>query len=153
VSSSGLIDNSQQLNNSAAWNEPKPDSVFLEGPRATDVLIGTRAIHSHLAEILELRRRCRQEDDLTTEPEYFFAAHTLPNRRCAAVLIRQDQELKACVFFYEHTRYGIGLGLFRGGDYVGESLVVAPAALHVHYVHLATQALLKQWRIHGSASP
>jgi hypothetical protein len=149
VSSSGLIDNSQQLNNSAAWNESKPDSVFLDGPRAAHVLIGNRAIHSHLAEILELRRRCDQEDDLTTQPEYFFAAQTLPNRRCAAVLIRKDQELKACVLFYEHTRYGIGLGLFRGGDYVGESLVVAPEALHVPYVHLAAQALLKQWRIHG----
>ena len=149
MSSSGLIDNSQQLNNSAAWSEPKPDSVFLDGPRATEVLIGNHAIHSHLAEILELRRRCGQEDDLTTEPEYFFASHTLPNRRCSAVLIRKDQELKACVLFYEHTRYGIGLGLFRGGDYAGESLVVAPEALHVHYVHLATQALLKQWRIHG----
>jgi hypothetical protein len=149
VSSSGLIDNSQQLNNSAAWNESKPDSMFLDGPRAAHVLIGNRAIHSHLAEILELRRRCDQEDDLTTQPEYFFAAQTLPNRRCAAVLIRKDQELKACVLFYEHTRYGIGLGLFRGGDYVGESLVVAPEALHVPYVHLAAQALLKQWRIHG----
>jgi hypothetical protein len=149
VSSSGLIDNSQQLNTSTVWNEPKPGSVFLDGPRATHVLIGKRAIHSHLGEILELRRRCHQEDDLTTEPEYFFAAQTVPNRRCAAVLIRKDQELKACVFFYEHTRYGIGLGLFRGGDYVGESLIVAPEALRVHYVHLATQALLKQWRIHG----
>jgi hypothetical protein len=144
-----LIDNSQQLNTSAAWNETTPGSVFLDGPRATHVLIGNRAIHAHLAEILELRRRCHQEDDLTTEPEYFFAAQTLPNRRCAAVLIRQDQELKACVFFYEHTRYGIGLGLFRGGDYVGESLIVAPEILHAHYVHLATQALLQQWRIHG----
>ncbi len=149
MSSSGLIDNSQQLNASAAWNESRPGSVFLDGPRATHVLIGNRAIHSHLAEILELRRHCDQEDDLTTHPEYFFAAQTLPNRRCAAVLIRQDQELKACVFFYEHTRYGIGLGLFRGGDYVGESLVVAPEALHAQYVHLATQALLKQWWIHG----
>jgi hypothetical protein len=149
VSSSGLIDNSQQLNNSAAWNESRPESAFLDGPRATHVLIGKRAIHSHLAEILELRRRCHQEDDLTTQPEYFFAAQTLPNRRCAAVLIRMDQELKACVFFFEHTRYGIGLGLFRGGDYVGESLVVAPETLHVQYVHLATQALLKQWWIHG----
>jgi hypothetical protein len=144
-----LIDNSQQLNDTAVWHEPKSGPVFLDGPRATEVLIGKRAIHSHLAEILELRRRCGQEDDLTTQPEYFFAAHTLPNRRCAAVLIRRDQELNACVFFYEHTRYGIGLGLFRGGDYAGESLVVAPEALHVHYVHLATQALLKQWRIHG----
>jgi hypothetical protein len=149
VSSSGLIDNSQQLNDSAVWNGLKSDFVFLEGPRTTQVVIGNRAIHSHLADILELRRRCHQEDDLTTEPECFFAANTLPNRRCAAVLIRKDQELEACVLFYEHTRYGIGLGLFRGGDYVGESLVVAPEAHRVHYVHLATEALLSQWRIHG----
>ena len=77
-----------------------------------------------MAEILELRRRCGQEDDLTTDPEYFIAANTLANRRCAAVLIRRDRELEACVLFYEHTRLGIGLGLFRGGDYIGESLVV-----------------------------
>jgi hypothetical protein len=65
------------------------------------------------------------------------------------VLIRRDQGLAACVLFYEHCRFGIGLGLFRGGDYIGESLVVAPEALEVHYVHLATQALLKKWRVHG----
>jgi hypothetical protein len=53
-------------------------------------------------------------------------------------------ELEACVLFYEHTRLGVGLGLFRGGDYIGESLVAGPEALRVHYVHLATQALLKE---------
>ena len=149
MSSSGLIDNSQRLDDSALWNESKADSAFIDGPRAAQVVIGNREIHAHLAEILELRRRYGREDDLTTEPEYFFAANTLTNRRCAAVLIRKDQELEACVLFYEHCRFGIGLGLFRGGDYIGESLVVAPEALEVHYVHLATQALLKKWRVHG----
>jgi hypothetical protein len=149
VSSSGLIDNSQRLDESALWNESKADSAFIDGPRAAQVVIGNREIHAHLAEILELRRRYGREDDLTTEPEYFFAANTLTNRRCAAVLIRRDQKLEACVLFYEHCRFGIGLGLFRGGDYIGESLVVAPEALEVHYVHLATQALLKKWRVHG----
>jgi hypothetical protein len=65
------------------------------------------------------------------------------------VLIRRDRELEACVLFYEHTRLGIGIGLFRGGDYVGESLVVGREPLRATYVHLATQALLKKWRIHG----
>lgn len=32
---------------------------------------------------------------------------------------------------------------------MGDSLVIASDALRVHYVHLATQALLKHWRIHG----
>ena len=73
----------------------------------------------------------------------------LPNRRCAAVLIRRDRELEACVLFYEHCRFGIGLGLFRGGDYIGESLVAGPKALRVQYVNLAIQALLRKWHIHG----
>ena len=106
--------------------------------RTTQLVIGNRELRSCLAEILELRRRCGQEDDLTTEPEYFIAANTLANRRCAAVLIRREQELEACVLFYEHTRLGIGLGLFRGGDYIGESLVAGPETYRVHYVHLAS---------------
>jgi hypothetical protein len=44
---------------------------------------------------------------------------------------------------------GVGLGLFRGGDYIGESLVAGPEAHRVHYVHLASQALLKERRVHG----
>ena len=112
-------------------------------------MIGNRELHSCLPEIFELRRRCGQEDDLTTEPQYFIAANTLANRRCAAVLIRREGKLEACVLFFEHTRLGVGLGLFRGGDYIGESLVAGPSAHRVHYVHLATQVLLKQRRIHG----
>jgi hypothetical protein len=144
-----LIDHSQQLHVSPVRDDARTAYPFLDGPKETKLLIGNRALRSHLAEILELRRRCGQEDDLTTEPEYFMAANTLANRRCAAVLIRRDRELEACVLFYEHTRLGVGIGLFRGGDYIGESLVVGRPELHVTYVHLATQALLKKWRIHG----
>jgi hypothetical protein len=102
--------------------------LFSDSARTTDLLLGNQALRGHMAEIRRLRQRCAQEDDLTTDPEYFIAANTLANRRCAAVLVRRDQELEACVFFYEHTRLGIGLGLFRGGDYIGESLVAGPAA-------------------------
>jgi hypothetical protein len=149
VSSRGLIDHSQQLPAGTVRGEVRAASTFIDGPRETELLIGNAALRRHLAEVLELRRRCGQEDDLTTEPEYFMAANTLANRRCSAVLIRRDRELEACVLFYEHTRLGIGIGLFRGGDYIGESLVVGREPLRATYVHLATQALLKKWRIHG----
>lgn len=139
----------QRLDGSTVGHEPRALSRLGDCARVTKLVIGNRELHSCLAEILELRRRCGQEDDLTTEPEYFIAANTLPNRRCAAVLIRREQQLEACVLFYEHTRLGIGLGLFRGGDYIGESLVTGPEAHRVQYVHLATEALLKERRIHG----
>jgi hypothetical protein len=149
VSSRGLIDQSQQLPAGIVCGEVRATSTFMDGPRETELLIGNGELRRHLAEVLELRRRCGQEEDLTTEPEYFMAANTLSNRRCSAVLIRRDRELEACVLFYEHTRFGIGIGLFRGGDYIGESLVVGRESLRATYVHLATQALLRKWRIHG----
>jgi hypothetical protein len=144
-----LIDHDQQSATVTVRDEVRATSTFIDGPRETELLIGNGTLRRHLAEVLELRRRCGQQDDLTTEPEYFMAANTLANRRCSAVLIRRDRELEACVLFYEHTRLGIGIGLFRGGDYIGESLVAGREAFRVHYVHLATQALLKHWRIHG----
>jgi hypothetical protein len=142
-------EHSRQLDGSAVGDEPRAVPRFYDRKRVTQLLIGNRELHSCLPEIRALRRRCGQEDDLTTEPECFMAANTLANRRCAGVLIRREQELEACVLFYEHTRLRVGLGLFRGGDYIGESLVAGPEAYRVHYVHLATEALLKEWRIHG----
>src|ERR1700761_4647886 len=149
LSSSGLIDHREQLRRGILRDHSRTTFPFLDGPRETELLIGNREVQSNLAQILELRRRCGQENDLTTDPEYFMAANTLRNRRCAAVLIRRDRELEACLLFYEHTRMGIGLGLFRGGDYIGESLMVGREELRVAYLHLATQALMKKWRVHG----
>jgi hypothetical protein len=142
-------DDHQRLAGSTPGIASRAINTFSDCARATQLVIGNRELRSCLAEILELRRRCDQEDDLTTEPQYFMAANALANRRCGAVLIRRERELEACVLFFEHTRLGIGLGLFRGGDYIGESLVAGPSAHRVHYVHLAAQALLKQRRIHG----
>ncbi len=153
ATSSGLADNRHQLDSSVVRNDLRASSFleerFMESPRAAHVVMGNRELLACVEEVRQLRRRCGQQDDLTTDPEYFIAANTLPNRRCAAVLIRQNRELEACVFFYEHTSFGVGLGLFRGGDYIGESLIAGPQALHVQYVHLAIQALLKKGRIHG----
>jgi hypothetical protein len=123
--------------------------MFDAGERTTELMFGEGKIRAYLPAIRELRLRCGQEDDLTTEPQYFIAANTLKGRRVAAVLIRRNHELEACVLLYEHCRFGIGLGLLRGGDYLGESLVTGPERFRVQYVHLAAQALLRHWRIHG----
>jgi hypothetical protein len=117
--------------------------------RTSDLIIGEHKLRPFLEEIRELRLRCGQQDDLTTDPEYFIAANTLRFRRVGAVLIRRNQELEACVFFMEHCVLGVGLGLLDGGDSAGESLVAGAEAFRVEYVHLAAQALLRLWRIHG----
>jgi len=150
VSVPGLMDNSRLVQSPAVLTHVRVAApAYIEGPKSRHLLVGNREILAHLGEIRQLRRRCGLEGDLTTEPEYFIAANTLANRRCAAVLIRQDRELEACVFFYEHTRLGVGLGLYRGGDYIGESLVAGRRELALLYVHMAVQELLRQRHVHG----
>jgi hypothetical protein len=132
-----------------ALKGPRHGPMFDDCERTADLIIGERKIRALFGAIHELRLRCGQEDDLTTDPQYFIAINTLKDRRVAAVLIRRNHELEACVLFYEYCKFGIGLGLLRGGEHMGESLVAGPEAFRVQYVHLATQALLRHWRIHG----
>jgi hypothetical protein len=149
VSITGLMNHSRQVQSAVLTEAPTLAPVMVERPRTRQIVLGNRHILAHLEEIQQLRRRCNQEDDRTTEPEYFLASNTLANRKCAAVLIRQNRTLEACVFFYEHCRFGLGLGLFRGGDYIGESLVVGQPELRLQYIHMATQSLLQQRHVHG----
>jgi hypothetical protein len=122
--------------------------TFDSRTRTTELVIGERNLRAFFPAIRELRLRCGQEDDLTTDPRYFIAANTM-NRRVVAVLIRHNQELEACALFFEHCKFGIGLGIMRGGGYIGENLVAGPEAFRLHYIQLAAQALLQHWRIHG----
>ena len=149
MGSSGLFTTSKPLSDTVLQPNLHTGAGFGDYAHDARVVIGNQELQACLPEIRQLRRVCGQEDDFTTEPEYFIAANTLKNRRCAAVLIRRDRTLEACVLFYEHTCKGVGIGLFRGGDYIGESLVIAPESRRLHYVHLAVQALFKQWRVHG----
>jgi hypothetical protein len=111
-------------------------------------MIGQRNLRALIPAILDLRLSCGQQDDFTTDPRYFIAAHT-QNRRVAAALIRHRQKLEACALFYEHSKCGIGLGIMRGGGYIGENFVIGPEAFRLHYAQLAAQTLLQHWRIHS----
>jgi hypothetical protein len=117
--------------------------------RTTELVIGARRLRALIPAVRELRLRCGQQDDFSTDLQYFIAVNTQRNRRVAAVLIRRNQDLEACVLFIEHCRLGIGLGLWRGGDTVGDGLVAGPEEFRVQYVHLAAQTLLKRWRVYG----
>jgi hypothetical protein len=122
--------------------------IFEGRRRTTELIVGERTLWAFSPAILELRLRCGQQDELTTDPQYFIAANTL-NRRVAAVLIRLENELEACVFFFEHCKFGIGLGVMRGGGLIGENCVAGPEAFRLQYVQLAAEALLRHRRIHG----
>jgi hypothetical protein len=149
LSSAGLFDIENAVADLPVLAGPGAGPTFDGCERTTDLVVGERRLRALLPAIRELRLRCGQRDDFTTDMQYFIAANTQKNRRVAAVLIRRNLELEACVLFFEHCKFGMGLGLMRGGDAVGEGLVAGPEAFRVHYVRLATQALLQHWRIHG----
>jgi hypothetical protein len=71
------------------------------GERTTELVIGAQRLCELVPAIRELRQRCGQQDDLTTDPQYFIAVNTLKGRRVTAVLIRRKFELEACVLFFE----------------------------------------------------
>jgi hypothetical protein len=115
----------------------------------TELIFGAHKLLTFLPAMREVHRQFGQQDDLTTDPQYFVAANTQKGRRVAAVLVRRNSDLQGYVLFYEHRKWGIGLGLLRGGDAVGDGLVAGPEPFRLQYVQLATEALLRQRRIHG----
>ena len=115
----------------------------------TELVLGARKLRPWFAALRALRIRTGQADDYTTDPQYLIAAQTKTLRSAAAVLIHRDGELEACVLFSEYSRLGFGVGIYQGGNFAGDGLVVGPSQFRTHYVHLATQALLRHWRIYG----
>ena len=129
--------------------EASTGATFDAGARTTQLIIGERKLRAYFPSIRQLRLRCGQQDDRTTDPQYFITANTLKERRVAAVLIHLHHELEACVLLYELRRHQIGLGILRLGDYVGESLIISPEEFRARYVLLAAQALLRHRTFHG----
>jgi hypothetical protein len=144
----GLFSIDNALADCSALEERIARPTFDGSQRTTDLIIGARNLRPFIPVIRELRVRCGQQEDLTTDPQYFIAANS-SNRRVAAVLIYHHQELEGCVFFFEHYKFGIGLGIMRGGGRMGESLVAGPAEFRLQYVHLAAQSFLQHRGIHG----
>jgi hypothetical protein len=148
VSPAGLFDIDRVAADLIAIEEQTACPTFDGRTRTTELIIGKRNLRAFSPAILELRLRSGQQDDLMTDPRYLIAANTL-NRRVTAVLIRRDNNLEACVFFYEHCKFGIGLGVMRGGGLIGENCVAGREAFRLQYIQFAAQALLRHWRIHG----
>jgi hypothetical protein len=148
VSPAGLVGIENATPDRRALEERAATPIFDGRTRTTELLFGERNLRALFPAIRELRLRCGQQDELTTDPQYFIAANTM-NRRVAAVLIRHNQELEACVFFFEHSKFGIGLGIMRGGGLIGENCVAGPEAFRLQYLQFAVEAFLRRRRIHG----
>jgi hypothetical protein len=124
-------------------------SALRETQLTSELVFGERGLKTYFAQIRQLRLECGQQNDLTTDPQYFILANRLNRRSTVAVLIRRGAELEGCVLVQQYRRFGLRLGLARVGDSLGESQVVGPSSLRLQFVQVAANALLYSARFHA----
>jgi hypothetical protein len=116
---------------------------------STDLLIGVGQIQSIKQELEQLRVRCHQQDDITTDIDYFLTSKDPQNRRPLVVVFRAESELVAAAFFHQVCFVGAGSGLACAGDPMGDGLLIAPAQEREVFLRCAIEELLHvQKRFH-----
>jgi hypothetical protein len=119
------------------------------GQFSTDLLIGAGAILSVKHELDELRSRCHQQDDLTTDIHYFLSCKHPRNCRPVVLLFRSDSRPAAALFLHEVCFLWFGTRLCAGGDSAGDGLLIAPEQQRAVFLRLAIHELVNvQKRFH-----
>jgi hypothetical protein len=116
-----------ELSQRIDWQSPSLDSTVTPAVQlSTELLNGARAILSVKAELDELRSHCNQQDDLTTDTDYFLSCKHPRNCRPVVLIFRTKSRPAAAVFLHEVCFLRLGTGLCAGGDCAGEGLLIAP---------------------------
>jgi hypothetical protein len=116
---------------------------------STDLLVGARSILSVKAELDELRSRCNQQDDLTTDIDYFLSCKHPRNCRPIVLILRNKSRAAAAVLLHEVCFVWLGTGLCGAGDSAGDGLLIAPAEERELFLRRAIDELINvQRRFH-----
>ena len=109
---------------------------------STDLLIGVEQILSIKQELDKLRLRCHQQDDVTTDIDYFLTSKDPQNRRPIVMIFRAESTLVAAAFFHQVCFVGVGSGLASAGDPMGDGLLIAPAPERETFLRCAIEELV-----------
>jgi len=109
---------------------------------STDLFIGVEQILSIKQELEQLRLRCHQQDDVTTDIDYFLTSKDPQNRRPIVVIFRAESALVAAAFFHQVCFVGVGSGLACAGDPMGDGLLIAPAQERETFLRCAIEELV-----------
>jgi hypothetical protein len=119
------------------------------GQFSTDLRIGAGQISSAKSELDELRFRCHQQDDLTTDIDYFLSCKDPRNCRPMVLILRNGSRPAAAFLFHEVCFVWLGTGVCGAGDSAGEGLLIAPASERELFLKRALHELVKvQKRFH-----
>jgi hypothetical protein len=109
---------------------------------STDLWVGAEAIQSIRQELDELRARCDQQDDVTTDVDYFLSYKDPRNCRPVVLTFRSDSRLEAAAFFHQVCFVWTGTGLGCAGDLAGDGLLIAPAHQREDFLCRAIEELV-----------
>lgn len=109
---------------------------------STDLLIGAGPIRAIKQELDELRARCDQQEDVTTDVDYFLSYKDPRNCRPVVLTFRSQSRLEAAVFFHQVCFVWVGTGLGCAGDSVGDGLLIAPAYEREAFLRRAIEELI-----------
>ncbi len=116
---------------------------------SADLLVGAGSILSVKAELDELRFRCNQQDDLTTDIDYFLSCKHPRNCRPVVLILRNKSRAAAAVLLHEVCFLWLGTGLCGAGDSAGDGLLIAPAEEREIFLRRAIDELINvQRRFH-----
>jgi hypothetical protein len=119
------------------------------GQLSTDLFIGAGAILSVKHELDELRLRCHQQDDLTTDIDYFLSCKHPRNCRPVVLLFRSGSAPAAALFLHEVCFVWFGTRLCAAGDSAGDGILIAPEQQRELFLRRAINELLNvQKRFH-----
>jgi hypothetical protein len=115
----------------------------------TDLLIGAGRILSVKHELDALRSQCNQQDDLTTDIDYFLSCKHPRNCRPVLLVFRNGSRLAAALLLHEVCFVWVGTRLCAGGDSAGDGLVIAPEPQREMFLRRAVHELVNvQKRFH-----
>lgn len=119
---------------------------LLESPAqfSTDLLIGAGAILSVKHELDELRLRCHQQDDLTTDVDYFLSCKHPRNCRPVVLLFRRGSRPAAAILLHEVCFVWFGTRLCAAGDSSGDGLLIAPQHQREAFLRRAIHELVNK---------
>jgi hypothetical protein len=121
---------------------PFPSAVPSVAAYATDLVIGAGPIRSIQHELDELRSRCHQQHEVTTDIDYFLSYKDPRNCRPVVLTFRAEGRLTAAVFFRQVCFFWVGSGLGCGGDQVGDGVLIAPAQERETFLRRAIEELV-----------
>ncbi len=116
----------------------------LASPKSCKILRGEHQILAASGPLRSLRVRTGQQDDVTTDPEWFVSMTIASKRIPWVVELFDGEELVAAMLFAERLVSGFPSGYLKADGAFGEEFLICPPALSATYMPMLLGKLFDQ---------